>query len=109
MSTFSQFLKQIRATSELSQKELADILGFSTILIVKLETGAKRPSKKFITTLAKKMDVRPASITPFMLDSNSAGAAPLSNLEKKLLALTERIQLEIINRDAKRLKHNAKR
>lgn len=104
MYAFPVFLKKIRATSGLSQKELAEILDMSTVLIAKIETGKKPPSKKLVIRLANKMGVRPTSLTPFIMNLDEGGIRELSKIEKTLLRAVERVQFEIIEKNAPKLK-----
>lgn len=49
---FGMWLKQQRKMLKFTQKELANALGYSTVLIRKLESGERRPSRRFLERLA---------------------------------------------------------
>jgi len=103
MHTFPELLKKIRDEAGITQKELADRLKVSTVLIAMVETGQKDPSKKLITKLAKEMDVHPSSITPFIF-SDKALSAKQSGIEKHLIFWGEKLQRYLIKTKAKNLK-----
>lgn len=50
---FSEWLKQQRKALDLTQRELASQVGCSSVLIAKLESGQRRPSKQITTRLAQ--------------------------------------------------------
>lgn len=104
MYTFPMFLKKIRKSSELSQKQLADVLDVSTVLIAMVETAQKPPSKNLVIKLADRMGIRPTSITPFIIDSEELNSKPLRGIEKSLADLVGELQLKIIERNAPKLK-----
>ena len=103
MYTFSELLKQIRKESGLSQKDLAMVLGVSTVLITMVETKQKEVSKSFIKKLADKLDVSPTSVTPFIFSGEKSNKK-LNALEKKLVRIGENLQIHLINRKARNLK-----
>lgn len=102
MYSFAELIKKIRKESALTQAELAKILSVSKILIVKIETGEKDVSKKFIIKLAEKLDVHPSSITPFLFPHNSK-KENLSMIEERLISMGEKMQDYLIKKRAKNL------
>lgn len=104
MYSFPEFLKKIREESQLTQEDLAKILGVSTILISMVETGQKEVSKKFIKTLAEKMSVSASSITPFLFFEKEASLRDLSNPEKEFIKLAEKLQIHLIQMKSKNLR-----
>lgn len=104
MYSFPELLKRIRAASGLTQGQLADVLGVSTILVSMVETEQKEVSKKFIRLLAEKMDVSPTSITPFLFFEKDGGMEKISNLEKSLIEFGEKLQKYLIDTKAKNLR-----
>ncbi len=63
---FSYWLKEQRRVSSLTQKELADLIGCSTITVVKLEAGERRPSKQVAKLLAEHLGVGPDEYSRFV-------------------------------------------
>lgn len=102
MKNFSHFLKQIREEAWISQDQLAKNLWVSTILITSIETGDREPSKKFINTFAKKLDVKAASILPFISEEN-IDINTLNGLEKKIIILIDELQTMLIKKKAHKL------
>lgn len=100
MYTFSELLKNIRQESGLTQKEFAEKLGVSKVLITKLESEAKEPSKKFVINLANKLKVNPMAIMPTIL---SEDIQEESSLEKKLINIIVNLQKVLIKKKAKLL------
>ena len=100
MLSFQELLKEIRKNANITQKELSEQLNVSKVLIVKLENGNKEPSKKFILTLAKKLDVNPLTIFPFIAYEDEE---KVSSLEKKLLKIGNELQDILLKKKAKRL------
>lgn len=103
MYTFPDLIKKIRSQAGLTQEELARVLDVSTVLISMIETGQKEVSKGFITRLAEKLEVRPGSIIPFVF-SEQEKPAKLSGIERTLVDLGEKLQDQLINVRAKKLK-----
>lgn len=108
MYSFPELIKKIREVSGLTQKEFADILGVSTILISMIEAGQKEVSKNFIIKLSDKLKVNPSSITPFLYIYKDIGNKNISEIEKKFIGLGEGLQDYLINKKAKNLKKYAK-
>jgi len=104
MYTFIQLLKKIREESGLTQEQLAKVLGVSTILISMIEGGQKGASKSFVLRLANKLDVKPNSITPFIMIDEEMEANKLNGIEKSLVQLGEKLQVYLIKKKSKNLK-----
>jgi len=102
MYTFPELLKKIREESELTQDQLATALGVSEVLITMIETGQKEVSKNFVVKLANSLKVSPNSITPFIFDVNDS--RNLSGIERQLIKLGEKLQIDLIKNRAKNLK-----
>lgn len=107
MYTFPELLKKIREESNLTQSELAIVLGVSTVLISMIETGQKNVSKAFVTKLANKLGVRPTSIMPFIFVDEDVSEESLAGPEKALILLGEKLQTYLIKKRAKNLKQYA--
>lgn len=107
MYTFSELLRQIRGEGNLTQAELAKILGVSTILISMIETDQKEASKAFIRKLADKLETHPSSIMPFMFFEDDIAIKKLSGLERTLISLGEEFQNYLIRIKSKKLKKYA--
>jgi len=107
MYNFSELLKRIRGEAGLTQEELAGILDVSTILISMIETGHKEASKGFVLKLSEKLGVRPGSILPFLFVDKDSDIGNISNVEKSLLLLGQKLQSHLIHVKAKRLKKYA--
>ena len=104
MYSFPELIKQIRDEAGLTQAELAGVLGVSSILIAMVESGQKEVSKKFIVKLAKKLQVSPSSLAPFLYNYTDADCANLSAIEQQLLKLGTKFQNHLIKNRAKLLK-----
>lgn len=104
MYTFPELIKKIRKESCLSQEQLANVIGVSTVLIAMVETGQKKVSKNLLTKLAEKMQVHPASITPFIFIDKDNPIEAVSGIEKKFIQWGEQMQEHLIRDKAKLLK-----
>src|SRR5438552_4151115 len=104
MYTFPELLKKIREESDLTQESLAKALEVSTILISMIETGQKDASKGFVVKLAKKLEVSPSSILPFVLLDHEGKIEKPKGLEKNLIDLGEKFQTYLIKTKAKKLR-----
>lgn len=109
MYSFPDLIKKIRDESGLTQKEFASILGVSTILIAMIESGQKEVSKNFILKLANKLKISPSSITPFLFLDKNSNNKKISQIEKSLIDLGEKLQNFLIKKKAKNLKKYVKR
>lgn len=104
MYSFPELIRKIREESNLTQKEFADVLSVSTILVSMIEAGQKQVSKNFIIRLAKALKVNPRSITPFLFDDKELNNKGTSNIEKDLIQLGEKLQMFLIKHKSKNLK-----
>ena len=102
MDTFPKLLKKIRNEAGLTQEDLARVLEVSTALIAMVETGQKEVSKNFVVRLANSLKVNPNSIMPFIFDVNDS--RNLSGIERQLIKLGEKLQIDLIKNRAKNLK-----
>lgn len=107
MLTFPELIKEIRRSSQLTQKEFAEIVGISTVLLSMVESGSKEVSKSLIVKIAKVLDVHPASITPFLF-ADKTKSTKTSPVEKSLINLGEKMQIYLIKNRAKKINKNAK-
>jgi transcriptional regulator with XRE-family HTH domain len=96
MYTFPELVKKIREESGLTQAEFARALDVSTVLISMIETGQKEVSKNFLTTLARKMNVQPSSITPFLFFQKDTPTHKMSRIEIMLVRWGEKMQVYLI-------------
>lgn len=103
MHTFPDLLKQIRAKANLTQEDLAKVLGVSTVLITMIETGKKQVSRNFIQKLAEKLGVNPSSITPFALIEKDINLRKLSGIERSLVEVGQKLQDYLIEKKARKL------
>lgn len=103
MYSFPQLIRKIREESNLTQKELANVLSVSTILISMIETGQKEISKNFIEKLSEKLEVHPSSITPFLFIQEANNNKNFSEIEKSLIDIGEKLQIYLIEKKARNL------
>jgi predicted ATPase/DNA-binding XRE family transcriptional regulator len=68
---FTEWLKQRRKALDLTQKELAHQVGCSTVLISKIESGQRRPSKQIITRLAQVLAIPKEQLARFSLQART--------------------------------------
>ena len=87
---------------------MGEALGVSTVLISMIETNQKEVSKKFLITLAEKMKVHPASITPFLFVNEDEPVRQHTKIEKHLAKWGEQMQELLIKDRAKLLKKHVK-
>ena len=106
MYTFPELIKNIRNEAGLTQPEFAEALEISSALVAMVETGQKEVSKKFVNKLAEKMDVHPASITPFLFVDKNMDGKNLSSIEKSLISLGEKMQTLLIKKRSNLLRKN---
>lgn len=102
MYNFRTLLKKIREEGALTQEELARAINVSTILVSMIETGQKEASKNFVVKLAERLEVRPSSIMPFILESDSNHA--VSGVEKILIDAGEKLQEHLVKVKSKKLR-----
>jgi len=108
MYSLPQFLKELRKQENLSQFDLAQIIGVSTILISMIEAGQKTASRKFIELLSNKLQVNPGTLALFSYDLKQESSKDLTVLEKNLLDIGTKFQKQLITKKAKNLKIDAK-
>lgn len=107
MLTFPDLFKKIREESGLTQKDFAEKLQVSTILISMIESGQKEVSKNLIIKLSEILDVHPSSITPFLFADNNIRIKNLSAIEKVLIKKGEELQTFLIKQRSKNFISNA--
>lgn len=108
MYTFPELIKKIRKEAGLSQEEFAIALDVSTVLIAMVETGQKEVSKNLLTRLAEKMEVHPASITPFLFIEKDKPLSAITLIERTFINWGEQMQEHLIQDRAKLLSRYAK-
>ena len=109
MYTFPELIKKIRGEAGLTQAEFAKAVEVSPVLIAMVESGQKEVSKKLLLKIANRLEVSPASISPFLYD----GVAPaegkdLSPIERQFIAWGTKLQNYLIKTKSKNLKKYAK-
>ena len=107
MYSFPELIQRIRMEASLTQAQFAKEMGVSTVLIAMVESGQKEVSKNLLCKIAKRLDVHPSSITPFLYGQHE-DAPNLSALEKQFIMWGEKLQNYLIKDKAKLLKQNAK-
>jgi transcriptional regulator with XRE-family HTH domain len=107
MYTFPELIKQIRNEAGLTQAEFAKAVEVSPVLIAMVETGQKEVSKKLLLKIAEKLEVHPASITPFLYDGSHSSNGNLSPIEKQFLIWGTKLQEYLIKKKSKNLKKHA--
>lgn len=103
MYTFPDLIKKIREEAGLTQPAFAKKIGVSPILISMVETGQTPVSKKLIEKLADKLDVLPASITPFLYLDEDIEINKISKIERIMIEQAEKLQIMLIEKQAKLL------
>ena len=106
MLKFPDLIKKIRKSGGLTQKEFAEAINVSTVLVAMIESGNKEVSKKFILKLANGLSVHPSSITPFLFSDQNLKEDKISFLEKSLIDFGEKMQIYLIKESAKKLRKN---
>jgi transcriptional regulator with XRE-family HTH domain len=107
MYSFPELIKKIREAGDLTQKEFAEAVGVSTILVSMIEAEQKEVSKNFIIKLSEKLGVSPGSITPFLYIYKDTDRKNISSIEKGLIELGEKLQEYLIFKKSKDLKKYA--
>jgi len=110
MYKFPELIKEIRTEAGLTQSEFAVSVGVSPILIAMIESGQKEVSKNLLLKIADKLQVHPASITPFLygFDLKGRKEAELTTIEKQFLNWGLKLQTQLIKTKSKNLVKNAK-
>jgi len=106
MNTIAIFLKQLRKTCALTQPELAELMGVSTVLISMIESGQKTASIKFVNQLAETLGVHPGAIAPLAFAGQDSANGRRSPIEQKLIDLGQKLQQQLIEKKAKELRNN---
>ena len=77
-TTFDLWLKERRRSLGLTRKELAERIGCSTVTIVKIETGERRPSRQIAELLAVSLGIPQDQVNGFVdfARMGSAGSRP---------------------------------
>jgi len=109
MYTFPQLIRKIRDAAELTQAEFAEALGVSVVLITMIETGQKEVSKNLLLKLAERMNVHPASITPFLFTNPEDSFKDSSKTEQVMIEWGEKMQNMLIKDRSNLLKKYAKK
>lgn len=107
MYSFPELIKKIRTAAGLTQAEFAKELKVSPVLIAMVESGQKPVSKNLLVKLADRLDVHPASITPFLY-GDKVKDDQLSRVEKQFLAIGTKLQEHLIKDRSKLLRKNGK-
>ena len=108
MYTFPELIKKIRDEAGLTQTQFAAALNVSPVLIAMVETGQKEVSKNLLLKLADRMNVRPASITPFLFTDKNGSIETDSVLEKAMMKWGQKMQVFLIKDRSKLLAKYAK-
>ena len=108
MYTFPELIKRIRNEAGLTQAEFAKAVEVSPVLIAMVETGQKEVSKKLVVKIAERLQVHPASITPFLYEGSHTDTENLSSVEKQFLVLGTKLQVFLIKKKSKNLRQYAK-
>ena len=96
MYSFPELIKKIRGASGLTQKEFAEAIQVSTVLVSMIEAGQKDVSKNFIIKLSDKLGVNPSSITPFLYIYKDIDNKGISKIEKTFINLeTSKVSLTV--------------
>lgn len=106
MYSFPELIRKIRTEAGLTQAEFAQEIKVSPVLIAMVESGQKPVSKNLLIKVAERLNVHPASITPFLY-GYEAKDKELSKLEKQFLVWGTKLQEHLINDRSKLLKKNA--
>ncbi len=104
MHSFPDLIKKIREEAELTQTEFAKKIDVSPVLVAMVETGQKPISKKMIEKIAEKLEVHPASITPFLYLDQDFSYKKLGKLERLMIEQAERLQDLLIEKKSKLLR-----
>lgn len=108
MYRFPELIKKIRNEAGLTQSQFASAIEVSPVLIAMVETGQKEVSKKLLLKIADRLEVSPASITPFLYGSEAATDRKLSVVERQFLALGIKLQEHLISTKSHNLRKYAK-
>lgn len=107
MYNFAELIKRIRKEADLTQAEFANVVDVSPVLIAMVESGQKEVSKKLLLKIADRLEVHPASITPFLYGSESVKDRQLSAVERQFLNWGTKLQDHLIRTKSQNLKKYA--
>lgn len=65
--TFASWLKQRRKALDLTQADLARLVGCAVVTLQKIEEGRRRPSKQVAELLAQHLEIAPDTREAFLL------------------------------------------
>lgn len=105
MYSFPELIRKIRTEAGLTQTEFAQEIKVSPVLIAMVESGQKPVSKNLLIKIADRLNVHPASITPFLY-GHEAEDEDLSGVEKQFLAWGAKLQDHLIKDRSKLLRKN---
>lgn len=108
MYKFPELIKKIRSEAGLTQAEFANAIEVSPILVAMVESGQKEVSKKLLVKMADRLEVHPASITPFLYGSDPVKDGKLSVVERQFLTWGTKLQDHLIHVKSQNLKKYAK-
>lgn len=83
---FGQRLKSLRAERNLTQQNLGDAVGVSTVTIRAWERNAKKPAMDALLSLGRALNISIDTLLDFHLESTPNYALVLTSAEKKLLS-----------------------
>lgn len=106
MYNFPELIKKIRHEAGLTQAEFAKAVEVSPVLIAMIESGNKEVSKKLLLKIAERLEVHPASITPFLYGSEPTNGH-LSAVERQFIAWGTKFQEFLIKKQSHKLKKYA--
>jgi predicted ATPase/DNA-binding XRE family transcriptional regulator len=75
-NTFGGWLRQRRKERGLTLDELADRISYSSITLVKIEAGERRPSRQVALSLAEEFDIPADEREAFTVFARTGGASP---------------------------------
>ena len=83
---FGQRLKSLRAERNLTQQNLGDAVGVSTVTIRAWERNAKKPAMDALLSLGRALNISIDTLLDFHLENTPNYALVLTSAEKKLLS-----------------------
>lgn len=104
MNIVGETIKRKRKELNLTQAQLAEMIGSDEYYISAIETGKRKPGSKFLTALSNALNI--PTDTLFGMESNIVLSNKVTELESKLLLLNEQdreMLLEMFNSLADRL------
>lgn len=76
-TTFGAWVRRRRRALDLTQAELADRIGYSTVMVRRIESGERRPSRELLDSLAEVLQVPADELDDFRaLGRTLVGEAP---------------------------------